>query len=191
MLNPEERAGLRQRALRSWAQSTETVALARAISADAVRTQEVSVVLRSMARSIREEVIDRVSGVLEAPVPSAEGPEPGVGLVTAGRLQHVGELHHALSQRLPNVHSARDPALAVGLAILTQPDIALVADDVLPLISGLDTACLIRWCAPEAAVVLFTSDPETDDRARHDGILTSQPLTSADALLATIDELVA
>lgn len=191
MLRPEDRGELRQRAVTAWKTATAAVEISTSLRNDAREACDTSQILRSVARALRGDVIDRVDRILEAQAHAGEVTAYGVGLVTAGRLQHVGELHHALHQRLPQVLSARDPAVAVGLAIVTQPDVALVADDdALPLISGLDAALLIQQCAPSASVMLFTRDGDADARARDAGIVTSEPLFSPEELQSVVDELV-
>ena len=190
MLRPEDRGDLRQRAVSAWKAATTAIERSTDLQKDAQDVRETSQILRTVSQSLRADLIDRVDRILDAQAHAGDVTAYGVGLVTAGRLQHVGELHHALHQRLPQVLSARDPAVAVGLAIVTQPDVALVADDALPLITGLEAALLIQQCAPSAAVMLFTRDGEADARARDAGIMTSEPFFSPDGLQSVVDELV-
>lgn len=191
MLRPEDRGGLRDRAVEAWNAATRARQVSSGLQSDSRQVREASQTLRAVAQSLRGDVVDRVNRILDAQAHAGEVTAYGVGLVTAGRLQHVGELHHALHQRLPQVLSARDPAVAVGLAIVTQPDVALVADDdALPVITGLDAALLIKQCAPNASVMLFTSDRDADIRAHEVGIATSEPLFSTGELQSLVDELV-
>lgn len=191
MLRPEDRGELRDRAVAAWNAATHAQRTSAGLQSDARQAREASQTLRAVAQSLRGDLVDRVNRILDAQAHAGEVTAYGVGLVTAGRLQHVGELHHALHQRLPQVLSARDPAVAVGLAIVTQPDVALVADDdATPVISGLDAAVLIKQCAPNASVMLFTSDRDADARAREVGIATCDPLVSAEDLQSLVDELV-
>ena len=191
MLRPEDRGELRDRAVSAWNAATRVRAASMGLKSESRDAREASRTLRSVALSLRDDVVDRVNRILDAQAHAGEVTAYGVGLVTAGRLQHVGELHHALHRRLPQVLSARDPAVAVGLAIVTQPDVALVADDdALPAITGLDAALLIQQCAPNAAVLLFTSDRHADARAREVGIATSEPLFSTGEVQSLVDDLV-
>jgi hypothetical protein len=191
MLRPEDRGELRDRAVAAWSAATTVRQASSGLQSRSREIRGEAQTLRTVARSLRGDDVDRVNRILDVQAHAGEVTAYGVGLVTAGRLQHVGELHHALHQRLPQVLSARDPAVAVGLAIVTQPDVALVADDeALPAMSGLDAAFLIQQCAPNASVMLFTSDREADARARHAGIATSEPLFSTGELQSLVDELV-
>jgi hypothetical protein len=191
MLRPEDRGELRDRAVAAWNAATREMEISAHLQHHSREVRQTAETLRAVARSLRVDVLDRVHRILDAQAHAGEVTAYGVGLVTAGRLQHVGELHHALHQRLPQVLSARDPAVALGLAIVTQPDVALVADDdSLPAISGLDAALLIHQCAPNASVLLFTNDRQTDSRARDVGIATSAPLLSTEELQSVVDELV-
>lgn len=189
MLDPEKRYELRSRAIAAWSD-------AKRLSAEAAALQVTARDLRHDAASrrsarLQEPAVLRVDRIVEAPMNlELAGLREGLGLVVASRMSRVASLHEALHERLGRVWTARDPADAVGLAITTQPDVALVDDD-LPVMSGLDTAVLIRCYAPESSVLLFTDDEETVRVAALHEIAVSRPLFSPGAVLAALDRLVA
>ena len=111
---------------------------------------------------------------------------PGAGLVLARRISRVAVLHHALSEHLPKVWSARDPADAIGITTVRQPDITLVDDD-LTLMSAIDAAALIRAHAPGSRVVIFTRNQRTVARARRIGITTCGLDSSHDQVRAVVE----
>ena len=113
-------------------------------------------------------------------------PDRGVGMILASPIKRLVSLNDSLRQRVPLVWTARDPAGAVGIAIVQQPDLALVDDD-LPMMSGFDAACLIRSYAPKSRVVLFTDDRRSLERAAAEGVMTTGTDFSPQHLLQVVE----
>lgn len=113
--------------------------------------------------------------------------QAGIGMVLARRISRVALLHDVLREQLPKVWSTRDPVDAVGIAIVHQPDVTLIDDD-LTAMSGLDAAWLIRAYAPHSRLVLFTRGREALGRARGDGFDTRERDSSHDQVRAAVED---
>lgn len=111
--------------------------------------------------------MDRVDEMIGTRTNLASGAgQAGVGLVLARRISRVAVLHDALKDHLSVVWSAWDPFDGIGLAIVNQPDLTLVDDD-LSTLQGADAALLVRAYVPRGRVVLFSeceSTVTTNDR---------------------------
>lgn len=173
-----------------WAQAKERMDAAEGLAREAREFSRQAAQLRAEAGYLRSAQVRRVDTVIGAQAPAAETGE-GVGLVAAGRPDQLLELQDALSRRLREVWRAPDPAVAVGLAITMQPDLALIVDTDLPIIGGLETARMIRLYAPRAGLLLLTGDAGVERMAHDSGIQTADPSLSPGELLATVDRLVA
>lgn len=173
-----------------WAQAKRRMDAAEGLAREARELSRQASVLRTEAGYLRAAQVRRVDAVIGAESSVLDTAE-GVGLVAAGRPDQLRELQGALSQRLHEVWRAPDPAIAVGLAISTQPDLAVIVDTDLPLIGGLDTARMIRFYAPRAGLLLLTGDTGVERLARDAGIQTADVSVSPKGLLAAVDRLVA
>ena len=86
--------------------------------------------------------------------------------------------------------AARDAGTALGLAIVNQPDVAVIDDD-LPIVGGLDAAFLVKTYAPASRVVLFTHDERALSTSDREGIATSEPVFVVDHILTAVDAVLA
>ena len=189
LLTLAERTELQARAVAAWEQAKSLTTAAHGLVSD-------SRVLRHDVRAQRprlsadEVAIHRVDLIVEARKGSDLTARSGVGLVVASRMTRMGGLHDSLQKRLSRVWAARDPAGALGLAIVNQPDIVLVDDD-LPMVTGLDAALTIKTYTPRSEIVLFSDDNESLSQAGRAGLRTSQADFSVDHVLSVVDALLA
>jgi CheY-like chemotaxis protein len=189
VLSPQERLELRKQALDLWA-------LAQLLSSETERITRAnpdpwtSAHARIDSRFLRESAVRRVKKAIDtaAALDRWAGSHNGVGLVAAERIERVGWLHDAIQQRVTRVCAAGDGPTAVGLAIVEQPDVAIIDGD-LNIVDSLNTARAIRAYAPSTCVLLITSEPDVDREARADGIATQGPSASPERLLGALDAL--
>jgi CheY-like chemotaxis protein len=185
LLSPGERLELRARAIAGWENAKRLQSAAEGLVSDARHLRRDAAGIR--AQGATHPAVLRVDRIIERrPADDQTVQTSGLGLVVASRISRMSALHDALHERLPQVWSARDPAGALGLTIVNQPDITVVDDD-LPVMTGLDMAVLIRSYAPASRVVLFTDDTGAARQAEMEGVATGRASFSVDDILAAID----
>lgn len=189
LLTPEERIELQARAVATWEQAKTLATAAQGLVSDSRSIRQDASARRSRLSADRV-ALHRVDLIIEARTHSELGDSSGVGLVIASRMTRMGGLHDSLQKRLPRVWAARDPAGALGLAIVNQPDLVLIDDD-LPMVSGLDAALILKMYTPRSEIVLFSDDQQSLGRAGEAGIRTSEADFSVDHVLSVIDAVLA
>jgi len=90
---------------------------------------------------------------------------PGAGLVASANVPTVTWIEDMARQRLGLVVGAQDAGTALGLAIASQPDIAIV-DERLDLGKGSDLVLVLPIYAPRTKALLLTDDREAAARVR-------------------------
>lgn len=201
-IRPYERDLLRAQALVTWAQSQDLrrrAALARQ-HAEEVQWRAEAALEHS------EEIIRRTARLLDAPGRTAVSLlvdrtirgwgangqrstlDQTVGLVAAGEMTELIRLKALCGSRLRHVVGASDVGTALGLAIVTQPDLA-VFDTRLELGSGVDLAMVLPLYAPRTRTLVLTDDPRQLANAEVVGLDAEHRHPSASALVSWIGEL--
>ena len=111
----------------------------------------------------------------------------GTGLVASINLPTLVRLETLVGTRLGYVVGAQDAGTALGLAIATQPDIAVV-DSRLDVASGADLALTFPFFAPQTKALLLTDDPELTAKAALVGIDVLPRWFAEPALLSWVSE---
>ncbi|MDE3086382.1 MAG: hypothetical protein KGJ77_06415 [Acidobacteriota bacterium] len=93
----------------------------------------------------------------------------GAGLAASVNLPVLLRLQHTLGRQLGFVVGAHDAGTALGLAIATQPDVAVV-DARLDLATGADFALALPLYAPRTKTLLLTDDREMAAKAEVVGL---------------------
>lgn len=190
-MHPDVRDDLRARAVQAWQEAKDLSERAhQAVSASRLRGE--SMLLRLAPESARASAVAKVDRIVTDRLAEvdlvAAGFGVGVGLVAAHQTHRLGALHDALHRRFDRVTAAGDGATAVGLAIMEQPDVAVIDGD-LAVMGGLETALVVRTYAPGTGILLITSEPDVDRWARTQGIVAQGPSADEAQLLTAIDEL--
>jgi len=111
----------------------------------------------------------------------------GAGLVASNDLPTLLRLQNLLGERLSYVVGAHDAGTALGLAIATQPDVAIV-DVRLDLASGADVAFTLPAYAPRTKTLLLTEDDDLAAKAKVVGVETLPHCFSEQRLLSWITD---
>lgn len=186
LLSAEERIELRNRSIAAWERGKALHTAAEVFVSRAQTLRAEAQEIRSARCRADQAAVLRVDGLLEGRFLDGHVAANGVGLALATRISRIATFHEALHVRLPVVWTARDPASALGIAIMNQPDLGLV-DDELPRMAGLDVVELLRSYAPRTRFVLFSADDQTVERARLMDVATCEPDPSTPRLLSAID----
>lgn len=186
LLSAEERGQLRDRAIAFWEQAKALNQAAALLSSDAQALRSEAAALRRVRFRDDNAAVLRVDQILEGRFLGGPIRADGFGFALASRIHRIGALHEGLHRRFPVVWTARDPASALGITIMNQPDVALV-DDELPIMSGLEAIGLLTNYAPETRFVLFTSDERAEAEAKRKGIPIGSPDGSLEKIVSVID----
>jgi CheY-like chemotaxis protein len=180
MLSDDERDELRHRALTAWHDAKRLATVARELgetSADlTAEARELTSTWHELRPNLvrQRRVVRAIDDVLagEDPPPYPRERRGGrIGLLAMTDLGELVGVYQAAAKRRWRIVDAVDGATAIGVAMLTQPDCA-VLDANLPTLSGLEVADGLRHYAPRTAVLLLTGDGDIDARARHAGFPT-------------------
>jgi len=174
VLDIDDRAWLRRRALRAWADARRLTAAASDLATETASTRAAARATRSSAHELRrravataiDRVLDETGRELVHPI--EVGP---VALLALVDVELIHDLRSRVRREFEWVLAARDGATAVGLAMVAQPDVAIV-DHGLPLLSGFDVARGLEVYAPATGVLLMTGDADVDAAARTLGVRT-------------------
>lgn len=206
MLSSERRMQLRQQSVNAWENAKRLAAVAQSLQG--VSSELVSEAARHRVESYhtRMSATRRVDCLIDErlQLQTNFASASGVGLVVADDLERIGFLHDVLHEHVGTVFAANDGPAAVGLAIVEQPDI-VVLDEELPVMSSFDTAVALRAYSPATAIVLVGSGHSAEDatlnalfRQREIPLegFTGEPgvadrVTSLDELAFTIGRIVA
>jgi hypothetical protein len=111
----------------------------------------------SVGPQVLEDLVDHAIGKSRVPHSAEWG--RGAALVASGDLGELRRLRDLVAMRMPSVVDAVDAGTALGLAISTQPDLAVV-DARLGLGSGVDVALTFRTYAPRTRALVLTDEPD-------------------------------
>jgi hypothetical protein len=133
-LSDRERDGLRSNAIRAWN-----------------RTEVCDGSPVAVAR-----LLDRVNQVVAESLerPQAAAGRPGVALIALHGSRLTRTVHDAVESRVGRVLGAADGPTALGLAIVHQPDVAVLGADLIEM-NGRDTALVISMYAPRTRILLI------------------------------------
>jgi CheY-like chemotaxis protein len=138
-------------------------------------------------------VMTVIDEVLAADVPATsplwrrDGP---LALLAMTELGGVMSVYEAARKRSWRIVDATNGAQAVGVAMLVQPDCALLDANVATL-SGLEVADGLHVYAPRTAVLVLTGDADVDAEARAAGFATLGKSAPLAEILTTMEQLVA
>jgi hypothetical protein len=185
-IDPFERELLRDRALDRWQQSKaarhDAATSARFLAAkertDRLRDEtgaihdRAEVAIARAARLVEEVTILRGSAVNATTLElladrvirgwHARGPDlgeaaPGVALAASARMSALLHVKDLLGTQVGRVTGASDAGTALGLVIVTQPDLAII-DESLELAKGTDLAVVLPLYAPQTKALVLTDD---------------------------------
>lgn len=181
---------LRERAIRNWRYACELIGWAEEVVAASRAIGERTARLQDEARDrLARRGVDRVVDAYLRD-PGAGRPWGPLGIIAAGSPGRLDDLEKTLQGEMASVDRALDGATAVGLAIVRQPDLSLLDDD-LDIVSGAEAALAIRRYAPSSKVILLTADPELAHTAASHGIRTLGKSTSSAYLRRVISSNIA
>jgi len=199
MLSDDERDELRHRALLAWHDAKRLAADAGELAAAAASltghaSELISTLNGMQPNPVRQRrVVRAIDDVLAADDPRPyprERRHGSLGLLAMTDLGGMVAVYQAATKRSWRIVDAVDGATAVGVAMLTQPDCA-VLDSNLPTLAGLEVADGIRHYAPHTAVLVLTRDGDIDAQARHAGHVTIGKSASLLDIITTMEQLVA
>jgi len=194
MLTNDERDGLRWRALQAWHEAKALTDASNSVVADALRITTASHTIRERARlARRREVVETVDGVVtrddHASYPCSRNGGP-LALLALSHAPTVVSVYEVARRGRWRMVDALNGAVAVGVAMLTQPDCAVI-DGALAMVAGLDVANGLQLYAPRTAVLIMTGDSDIDTQARHEGFITIGKSAPAQDIVDAMDSLVA
>ena len=161
MIDVSTRALLRQRALTAWERSKRLRPDTEALHLQARET------LKYVQERRARRAADRYSTHLEVLVDRAirwsrQNPAAATGLrglAASINLPRLVQLEEAMRNWTPFLVGAGDAGTALGLAIATQPDVAII-DDRLDIATGADLILTLPTYAPETTALLLTDDAD-------------------------------
>ena len=191
MIEAPERERLRQRALFAWDDAKRLHETA--LGFDSSEKKRGAPVHRSanvMARHLRargelEVLVDRAIRGAKATHAAREADSKGIALVASMELSALLRLEELVTSHLGYVVGATDAGTAFGLAIATQPDIAVV-DGSLDLGRGADLVFSLPLYAPCTRSLLLTADANLMAKARIVGVDVLPHEHSPGALLSWV-----
>ena len=147
-----------------------------------------AIITRLSAERFREttRIVDAV--VASAPL-SVHPTAGGVGLVAARPADRRASLGRVVRRRLGRVSVAGDLPTAVGLAIVEQPDLAVVDADIGPITDN-ELAVIFHVYAPATTILLLTDTVDYLHPPEDDTSATSWSSKLPAGVIAVIDALV-
>jgi len=191
MIDAVERERLRRRALFAWddakrlQQSTLGLSSSNGESG-ALDHRSANVMARQLrARNELEILVDRAIRGHQAIHAATEADSKGIALVASMELSTLLRLQELVTSHLGYVVGATDAGTAFGLAMATQPDIAVV-DGNLDVGRGADLVLTLPLYAPCTRSLLLTEDLDLMAKARIVGVDVLPHEHSPGALLAWV-----
>jgi len=147
-IDPIERAMLRERAVDRWRNSKALRREAGFLAGGG-----------SVNTTTLEHLADRAIREWRSPHRDLRRLDGGTALVASANMGELIRFKELVATSVPYVLGASDAGTALGLAIVTQPDLAIV-DNRLELASGIDLALNLPFYAPRTRALVLTDDPE-------------------------------
>jgi hypothetical protein len=113
-------------------------------------------------------------------------PAGGVALAASARMSALIHVKHLLGTRVNRVAGASDAGTALGLVIVTQPDLAII-DESLELAKGTDLAVVLPLYAPQTRALVLTDDPARSRELRAIGFDVEGVDADDDSLLDWVE----
>jgi len=127
------------------------------VMARSARLVEESVGLRGPGSSTLEVLADRVIRSWRPPNNDPTALDGGAALIATSSMGELLRFKELAASSIPFVMGATDAGTALGLAIVMQPDLALI-DTRLELASGTDLALTFPLYSPQAKTLVLTDD---------------------------------